>query len=232
MSTYVICSSKVWNTELHASLSKELRENFVLMTKKEELSIQHLRELKPKAVFFTHWSSYIPQEIYSEFECIVFHMTDLPFGRGGSPLQNLIKRGIKTTKISALQCVQELDAGPIYLKRPLSLEGTAEEIFIRTNHIIESMIKEIVKKKPRPKPQKGKPTYFTRLKKGNSDLSSLKKQDLATLFDHIRMLDAEGYPQAYLEFGDYVLEFTRPSLKKDHILTDVKIRKRTEHEKK
>ena len=56
-------------------------------------------------------------------------MTDLPFGRGGSPLQNLITRGISKTKISALRCNEEIDAGPIYLKRPLSLHGSAEEIY-------------------------------------------------------------------------------------------------------
>ena len=47
-------------------------------------------------------------------------MTDLPYGRGGSPLQNLIVRGHKHTMISAIKCVKELDAGPIYLKKPLT----------------------------------------------------------------------------------------------------------------
>ncbi len=27
-----------------------------------------------------------------KFECVCFHMTDVPYGRGGSPLQNLIIR--------------------------------------------------------------------------------------------------------------------------------------------
>ena len=64
-------------------------------------------------------------------------MSDLPYGRGGSPLQNLIIREHRKTMISAIQCVKEIDAGPVYLKKPLSLEGSAEEIFICANHIIE-----------------------------------------------------------------------------------------------
>ena len=56
-------------------------------------------------------------------------MTDLPYGRGGSPLQNLIIRGHKKTKISALRMVNELDAGPIYFKRSLSLNGNAQKIY-------------------------------------------------------------------------------------------------------
>lgn len=32
-----------------------------------------------------------------------FHMTNFPYGRGGSPLQNLMKRGHHTTTITALR---------------------------------------------------------------------------------------------------------------------------------
>ena len=42
-------------------------------------------------------------------------MTDLPYGRGGSPSKSII-RGLKTTKITAFKCVAEIDAGPVYLK--------------------------------------------------------------------------------------------------------------------
>ena len=44
-------------------------------------------------------------------------MTDLPYGRGGSPLQNLILKGKKTTKITAFKMIDKIDAGPIYLKK-------------------------------------------------------------------------------------------------------------------
>ena len=67
-------------------------------------------------------------------------MTDLPYGRGGSPLQNLIQRGHNTTMLTALRCNEGCDTGDIYLKRSLSLCGTAEEIFIRADTIIEQMI--------------------------------------------------------------------------------------------
>jgi len=40
------------------------------------------------------------------------------------------------------------------------------------------------------------------------------------------MLDAEGYPNAYIEFGDYILEFSRASLKHQRIHADVIIRKK------
>ena len=45
-------------------------------------------------------------------------MTDLPYGRGGSPLQNLIKKNHKSTMLSAIECQDNLDSGDIYLKNP------------------------------------------------------------------------------------------------------------------
>ena len=73
-------------------------------------------------------------------------MGDLPFGRGGSPLQNLIVRGFKETKISAVKAVKNIDGGPIYMKRKLSLTGTAQAIYERASGIIFNyMIPRMIK---------------------------------------------------------------------------------------
>ena len=148
-------------------------------------------------------------------------MSDLPFGRGGSPLQNLIARGIYETKICALKCAQTIDGGPVYLRRSLSLYGNAEEIYIRATNIIAEMIVEIVETNPVPVPQEGRPTIFKRRTADQGNLANAQNLDQA--FDLIRMLDAEGYPKAYLEIGSFRLEFTRVSRKTDHLLSDVKI---------
>jgi len=41
----------------------------------------------------------------------------------------------------------------------------------------------------------------------------------------IRMLDAEGYPHAFVRLGNYKLEFTRASRRTGGIIADVKITK-------
>lgn len=84
-------------------------------------------------------------------------MTDLPYGRGGSPLQNLIVRGLTATKLSALRVEVGLDTGPVYLKMDLSLSGTAEEIFVRVNKLVGKMIVEIIQNNLQPVPQEGDP---------------------------------------------------------------------------
>ncbi len=137
-------------------------------------------------------------------------MTDVPYGRGGSPLQNLILRGHATTMLSALRMVEELDAGPVYLKRPLSLEGRAEDIFARTAELTYDLIAEIIAEEPVPVPQRGEPVVFTRRKPEESRLP--QQADAAALYDFIRMLDAATYPKAFAEWGDFRLEFDHASL--------------------
>ena len=132
-------------------------------------------------------------------------MTDLPYGRGGSPLQNLIKLGHKRTKISAIKVIEGVDSGPIYLKRDLELNGTATEIFLRSSSIIFSMILEIISDLPTPQKQVGEVVHFKRRKPNQSKLTNLKSID--ELYDHIRMLDCDGYPKAFLEFENFRLEF-------------------------
>lgn len=221
---YVIASSRVWYKNLAERLEVATGKKFVLITDKDELTIEQLTKLQPKYVFFPHWSYIIPEEIHQNFECVIFHMTDVPFGRGGSPLQNLIARGIYETKISALRCEAELDAGSVYMKHPLSLYGVAEEIYMRAAGIIETMIVDMVMNEPESVPQQGEAVSFQRRKPRDSDISELK--ELEQVFDYIRMLDAEGYPKAFLETAHLRLEFERPSLKQGKVIADVIITKK------
>ena len=218
---YIIATSRLWNQDLLKNLQNIEGRNFHYIGSPIELTLPRLLKLNPRYIFFPHWSHIIPSEIYSKFECVMFHMTDLPFGRGGSPLQNLIVRGIRKTKISAFKCNAEVDAGPIYLKRPLSLHGSAQEIYQRATKEVENMIVEILKTNPVPVHQEGKVTMFKRRKPEESNLAGIKTLDEA--FDLIRMLDADGYPHAFLNIGPLKLQFTRAVRKADEVLADVRI---------
>lgn len=191
---------------------------------REGLTREKLEALAPQYIFFPHWSWLIPDEIHRRFECVVFHMADLPYGRGGTPLQNLIVRGHKETMLSVLRCVTELDAGPIYLKRPLSLAGTAEDILLRASDLMQDMIVEIVRRPPEPKPQEGEPTVFQRRRPEDGNLKPLDR--LEQIYDYIRMLDAEGYPQAFLETEHFRFEFSGANVDADAVQAKVRIIKR------
>lgn len=226
MKKYIIVSEKPWHKVLFKRLEKKFSNSkWLLINNKKKFSSRLLQEELPDKVFVPHWSYIIPEDIHSNFECIVFHMTDLPFGRGGSPLQNLIVNGHSETKISAIRVENGLDTGPVYLKKPLCLSGTAQEIFFRSTKIIEEMISEIMEKDLKPLPQKGRVVEFKRRKPEESNIKNLEETE--KFYDHIRMLDGEGYPAAFLETEYFRLEFSRASLKSEReIQADVRIIKK------
>ena len=205
---------------LHAAL-KAAAIDFACLRSPAELTAARLAELKPRYVFFPHWSWTIPAEIYENYECVVFHMTDLPFGRGGSPLQNLIVRGFTETRVSALRCGAGIDAGPVYLKAPLSLFGTAEEILTRAAEVMSAMMMTIIRTSPVPVPQTGEPTLFKRRRPEDSDIAGL--DDLDKAYDYIRMLDGEGYPSAFVETDHLRFEFSGATPAPGEIRASVRI---------
>lgn len=217
----IIVSNKEWHRKYVKEIATRTNKDVIYIDNKECITYDYLHTLQPEWVFFPHWSYIIPAEVYANMNCVIFHMTDLPFGRGGSPLQNLIARGIYETKLSALKCTAQLDAGDIYIKQPLSLWGTAEEIYLRAAELTKEMIIQIVKEKPQLYKQQGEPVVFQRRKPSEGDVGEL--DSLAEIFDYIRMLDADTYPPAFLDKNNLHIEFTRASLRDGHILADAKI---------
>lgn len=191
-----------------------------LITDKENLKLENVKKINPKYIFSPHWSWKIPQKIWSNYECIVFHMTDLPYGRGGTPLQNLLMRGVYKTKISAIRVSKDFDSGDLYIKEALDIStGSAGEIYEKASKIIYKMINKIVMKNLVPKKQSGKITYFKRRIPDQSrvpeDISTRRK-----LYDFIRMLDAPGYPKAYIKFNNFKIEFSNAIMSDKYLKCD------------
>jgi methionyl-tRNA formyltransferase len=206
--TIVIATVKSWNVENALKFQERFADKYriIIIRRKEDLNYEVLKKSGPDYVFLPHWSWIIPENIYMGFNCVVFHMTDLPFGRGGSPLQNLILRGINKTKISAIRVGKKVDAGPVFMKKDLCLNGSAEQIYKRASAVIfDRMIPFILKNDPCPEKQQGKSVKFHRRTPEQSRIppgSGLRKT-----YDFIRMLDADGYPRAFISINGLRFEF-------------------------
>jgi len=224
VSTYILVTEKPWHDQLFAQLGQMPGAQWHRISSKEDFTAEKLQVLQPEKIFIPHWSYIIPAAIYDAFECIVFHMTDLPFGRGGSPLQNLIVRGLKETKISAIRVTKGIDTGDVYLKKPLDLSGTATDIFTRSASVIETMIDEIIAQQLQPVPQTGEVTEFKRRTPEQSNIVTLTS--LEEVYDYIRMLDCEGYPKAYIDIPAFRLEFTEATLENGKLEAHVSIVKK------
>jgi methionyl-tRNA formyltransferase len=223
---YIVAATKPWNASAFQRRTVGMAGKWHFIARPDELTAATIENLSPRYIFFPHWSWRVPREIFERFECVCFHMTDLPYGRGGSPLQNLIVRGHTSTMLTALRMVEELDAGPVYLKRPLSLAGRAEEIFKRAAELTYDLIAEIISTQPRPVPQQGEVVLFRRRSPDQSRIP--QNMPINSLYDFIRMLDAPSYPKAFMELGELRLEFDHARLAaSDVIEARVSIRKTT-----
>lgn len=223
MPNYIVATTKSWNAENFETYTRTFEGSWHLIDSPDALTIEYIESIDPRYIFFPHWSWIVPEHIFQNYECVCFHMTDVPYGRGGSPLQNLIARGHKETKLTALKMTKQIDAGPVYKKVPLSLAGSAEDILKRASKLSYDIMADMIQSFPIPVNQTGDITEFSRR---TPDMSELPlNASLEQLYDHIRMLDAEGYPHAFLKHGDNLISFTNATLENGELKCSVTVRK-------
>ena len=220
-SKIVIASTKSWNLNNARVLHDDYQDQFDIriIADRAILTTEYLEDFMPEWVFFPHWSWIIPDEITSRWRCVIFHTSPLPWGRGGTPIQNQIARGIYESEVCAVRATSELDAGPVYTRETIDLsKGSVEEILIQVSSIVFQMIPKIVVESMQPKNQTGKPVSFARRKPSDSKLPK-QTASLRSVYDHIRMLDGEGYPPAFLEWGNQIMELFDARLRSDGSVT-------------
>jgi methionyl-tRNA formyltransferase len=221
MDKILFVSSKKWfflNKDIKKLIKKK---NIYKITDKKKLNLKNISKINPTKIFFPHWSYRVPDKILKKFECICFHTAPLPYGRGGSPIQNLIIRKFKKAPVCAIKMTNKIDSGPIYSKKNISLNGSLNEIFERISNAILFMITKIIKNKIIPKHQSGKPLYFKRINEKESIINQFEKLD--SVYDKIRMLDSDEYPNAYYKFGNTIIKLQGAKTKKNYILCNAKI---------
>ena len=218
MTNYVVASSKSWFSE--HSKSKEFNKLQIYeISDNKNLNLEYLSQINPRFIFFPHWSWKISSEIYEIYDCVIFHTAPLPFGRGGSPIQNLILNGFKESPVCAIKVTEEIDAGPIYESIEVSLSGNIDQIFQKISVAIEKLIISICKNNPLPIEQSGKPFVFQRLNIKDNELQS--SSSIRGIYDRIRMVDGKDYSKAYMNFGDYKIEFKNAELQNDYLYANV-----------
>lgn len=208
---YIFCCHRDWTKKLFEKLLKKY--NMHLITSPKELTFKKVKRINPEFIFFPDWSWIVPSKIINNYSCICFHESDLPKFRGGSPIQNQIINGIKKTKTTAFLMDDGLDTGDILLKKPLSLDGSVNEIFDRMITNDYKMIVDIINKKYTIKRQYGTSTVFKRRKPKESELEHLNHSNLY-LYNFVRMLE-DPYPNAFIKIGKKKIIFKSIKMKKN-----------------
>lgn len=131
---------------------------------------------------------------------LVIHASNLPTGRGWSPLTWLVAGGENNLVITLFEAAEAVDSGPIWAHRPLKLEG--HELADEISAILFSIELELMefaianKQHIAPRPQdESQATYFPRRTPEHSRLDPNKS--IAEQFDLMRVADPERYPSFF-----------------------------------
>ena len=219
---YVLVSKNNYHSnKLYQQL--QYHYNFTFISKKEDLNT-YVKNNNPDKIFFFHWSYIIPDNIINNHTCINIHTSNLPDGKGGSPLQNQIIDGIINTKVNALKMTNVVDGGPLYNSIPITLQGNLFDIWGTIRDASYHMILDIIENNLEPRDQMEDDNFVKYKRRYNNEIPFKDSNELTDIYDFIRMLDCDGYPNAYMIIGNYKLEFSRASFDGSNIISDVKIK--------
>lgn len=221
----------IHSKELFSKLNNRTNEHWIFVKEKkyfDDLSEKICEEqqnncLNIKKIFFFHWNYIVPNNIYSNIECINLHTSNLPDGKGGSPIQNQILENILITKVNALKMSDDgIDAGPIYCYQKITLQGNLFDIWYIISHVAYELISKIIDEKIKPKMQEAG-NYITYKRRKNNIIPLEDMNSLKEIYDFIRMLDDDTYPDAYIKIGNFKLNFNRAKFNGQKIIADVNI---------
>lgn len=221
MKNCIIANSRSWFSLLDDQDSLK-NYKFIEIQTNDDLSKEFLEKINPCFIFFVHWNWKVPDWLHQQYESVVFHAAPLPFGRGGSPIQNLILRGFETTPVCALRMNEILDGGDIYSSKNISLDGSLEDILNRINIAVNKLIIDICSNDITPKKQSGDIVQFKRLTTSDNEIPQTASTN--AIYDRIRMLDAEDYPNAFIQYGDHTIYFSNAILENGKIKASVEIK--------
>lgn len=102
----------------------------------------------------------------------VIHESDLPKGRGWSPLAHQILEGKNSIPFTAIRADEGIDTGPAVLRETLTLSGyeLADEIHAKSAEVKCKMMLEILLFPLQEVPQTGEPSHYARRTPKDSEL--------------------------------------------------------------
>jgi methionyl-tRNA formyltransferase len=209
----VVLAYRDWAFDVYESLSSfHTQHEFILIETPENLT-SFFQQNTCDFVFVVGWSWKIPSEIVNKYFVVGMHPSDLPKYAGGSPIQNQILDGIKTSKATLFKLNEKFDEGEIIFKEPISLEGSLNEVLYSITKATIKLFDTLLLKYPNIKLEKQKLEDSLVKKRLRPDSSKIEKHDLSKLtcnklYDMIRCRE-DPYPNAFIEDDTGKLYFSR-----------------------
>lgn len=177
--------------------------NILLVTKSDQIT-------KGDILFIISCTEIIKKNIRKKFkQTLVIHESDLPKGRGWSPLVWQIINGEETIPISLFDAEDKVDSGDIWKKEFVKIKNHEvsneinSKVFKTKIKLMDFAVKSMntIKKTP----QKGKPTFYLQRKPEDSELDINKT--INEQFNLMRIVDNERYP-CFINFRGHKYKVT------------------------
>lgn len=199
----IVTDRKNWiNTFIPAWLPK-------LKPLAEEIVWLHdLDDMTPGDVaFYLGFEQIVPPAVLAKHtHNLVVHASDLPRGKGWSPLTWQILEGRNEIPVCLFEAAEEVDSGPIYLQHTLKFRGTEliDEMRVALGNVTFELCTAFLERYPdivaQGTPQSGEPTYYPRRTPADSRLNP--DLPLRDQFPLLRVADNERYPCYFELDGD------------------------------
>jgi methionyl-tRNA formyltransferase len=157
----------------------------------------HEKLEKGDVLYILSYLKIIPQKYLGLHDMnLVIHGSDLPKGRGFSPLSWQISEDSREIAFTLFEAGDEVDSGDYYMKRKMELDGT--ELFhewrSKCAAFVADMALEFLDNTDShpPSPQSGEATFYP--KRGEADDEVLPEHSLEMMFDKLRACDPDRYP--------------------------------------
>ena len=202
MKIQILINDNSWALNYRKDLKKKLRR----FSKKIFITNNHKKLI----------SNYDVNVIFSYFKIIekkflqrskfnlIPHESDLPKGRGMSPLSWQLLENKNLITFSLLEASQKMDAGKVYYKKKVAVKK--DILFDEIKHLqylqnINLVIKFLnhlnkYKKAPKSKAQSGKPIFYRLRQKKDSKLNISKS--IKSQFNLMRISDFKNYPSFFI----------------------------------
>ncbi|MCK9412237.1 MAG: hypothetical protein M0Q53_08045 [Prolixibacteraceae bacterium] len=131
---------------------------------------------------------------------LVVHESNLPKGKGWSPLTWQILEGKNIIPITLFEASDTIDSGMIYIQKTIELDGTEllDEIKHKQGQLTIDLIIEFIEKHPNNlgKKQEGESTFYKKRGSAESELNINKT--IVENFNLLRVCDNERYPAYFI----------------------------------
>jgi len=156
--------------------------------------------------FFLSYSKIVSKDVLTKHRNnLVVHASDLPKGRGMSPLTWQILEGRKEIAVTLLEAGEQVDSGMIYDQQRLGFEGheLIDEMRFELGKLTRDMCTHFIMQYPKKleegKAQKGEASYYRRRRPADSKVDMNKP--LCEQFELLRVVDNQRYPAWFKHRG-------------------------------